>query len=314
MTFLILKIKKTYCVLLSMLLALRDKVLVRFTNIIFKNLFLVILMLNFVCYSTKSYSFEKKIEGVADTLVSAFKCNTVNKKTNNMLQGLNQALAAVKSENCKQVRQALNNIPRIQYITQAMQDNQVVHQIKIQESRIKTFMAEMQRTKDEEKKQMFQNMVDRARVQLLELESQLAVEKSRLKAHNISNSVDELHTFADKMIETINQNRECFEDNQELTQHAMASLTGIAGLLFSTSSVGMGLMAVSKITQKLFSIGKEEGEKSATESVKLGIGLRCALQNINSIHCENLKNANLLDKLTEAGSTCVDCAGKSTVF
>ena len=64
---------------------------------------------------------------VADTLVSAFKCNTANKKTNNMLQGLNQALAAVKSENCNQVRQALNNIPHIQRITRAMQDNQVVH-------------------------------------------------------------------------------------------------------------------------------------------------------------------------------------------
>ena len=245
--------------------------------------------------------------------MSAFKCNTANKKTNNMLQGLNQALAAVKSENCNQVRQALNNIPHIQRITRAMQDNRVVHQIKIQESRIKTFMAEMQRTKDETKKQMFQGMVDRARVQLLELESQLAVEKSRLEAQSVSDSVDELHTFSDKMIETINQNRECFEDNEELTQHAIASLTGIAGLLFSTTSVGMGLMAVSKITQKLFSIGKEEGEKNATEAVKLGIGLRCALQNVNSIHCENLKNANLLDKLTEASSTCVDCAGKSAM-
>ena len=89
---------------------------------------------------------------VADALIDAFKCDTGSKKTNNMLQGLSTALAAVKSENCEQVRQSLNNIPHIQRITQAIQDNQVVREIKKQESIIKIFMTAMSSTEDPDRK------------------------------------------------------------------------------------------------------------------------------------------------------------------
>ena len=249
----------------------------------------------------------QKRASVADTLVEAFKCDTGNKKTSNMLQGLNKALAAVKEEDCQAVKQSLNNIPKMQSITQAVQNNQIVRQVKIQEQKIKDIMTEMGRAKDDtQMKGILKNQLDRAKLRFIELNAELAIYREEKDVQKVTDSLDELSTFADTIIKTMNDNRECFEDNQDLTQHAMASVTGIAGLIFSSSPVGMGLMAVSKLAQKIFAVGNTEGKKSATESVKMGIGLRCALQHINSIHCENVKNVDLLDQLTEAES-CADC-------
>ena len=273
-----------------------------------KKKILILLLINLIFYSERLFS-----QQVADTLIEAFQCNTSNERTINMLGGLKRALFAAEEENCKQVKESLN-IPHVQSIIQSIQNNRTVLDIKKTESHIKLLLAEIEKTDDPIKKADFQREMNREHSSLLRLQAELKAETGNAQTQSIATAITELNTFADTMIQAMNQNKNCFKNNAELNQQAMASLTGIAGLIFSSSTVGVGLMTASKITQKIFTMDTATEDSSALSSTKLSIGLRCALQNISSIHCENIKNADLLELTeTEADALCATCSTPEVV-
>ena len=241
-----------------------------------------------------------------------YNCGETNSETDKVLdsiEGFQKMLGSIKDKGvCSQIEESLRTaIPGIRDITTAMTNSATAQAIKRQKQELRDIELALGAGGNPQSLGMLMQRKQFLQVQISQMEARFAVVEEVQTLKQYETAVQNTDDYFSKVTQAFNQN--CFQDDRTKTQ-AMLSLTGIAGLVAGASPLGAGLSAVSKLVSHLQGIEDPYSTKEL-DDFSLYAGLKCALRNMQSQHCEMVKTNQLFrQQETEAGS-CDQCTEES---
>ena len=223
------------------------------------------------------------------------------------------------NEKCESVKKTLNNnIPKlsdIQKVATSRGKLQLIRQNERELRDIENRLSELYSsgTATIGQTQALSGRKQQIRVRLASLKREIGEEKhtQQINTHKtVINNIDEYS----QALGTAIQNR-CLSNSDGTATQALLSLTGLTGLMLSSTPLGLGLSGAVKLTRNLFNdIGEKYSTKGLDKTLMV-IGLRCTITVLNQEHCDLIKNKKLVDQVETEGDFCEDCsAGLNTGF
>ena len=243
------------------------------------------------------------------------KCGEEIEKVTDSIKRFTEMVDKIKrSEQCEEVKKTLNdNIPKlsdIHNVATARSKLQLIRQYERELRDIENSLSELHLSPQATmgKTQALGARKQQIQVKLVGLKREIGETKhtQQISAHKtVINNIDQYS----QALGTAIQN-ECLSQQDGTATQALLSLTGLAGLMLSSTPLGLGLSGAVKLTRNLFS---EIGDKYSTKGVDKSLmttSLRCTITVLNQEHCDLIKNKTLVDQVeTEADYCEDDCKG-----
>ncbi len=256
-----------------------------------------------------SQTFDSQPAGniLADTYSDG--CGSETDKVRKSINAFRTMVSNIEdSDRCKAVKDSLDNIPDINAIQKVVSAKSALRYLKQKERELRDIENSLndKLLPPSEKMQL--------KAKQMEIKQDLTVFKQRnilgagktdqqIKAN--SAIIDNIDQYSQALGSAIQS--KCLKKDSGATTQALLSLTGLTGLMLSSTPLGLGLSGAVKLTRNLFAIGKKYDTKGLDKPL-MAMGLGCALSSLNQGHCELIKNKKLIDQVDTEAQSCIDCS------
>ena len=212
------------------------------------------------------------------------------------------------SDRCKAVKDSLDNIPDINAIQKVVSAKSALRYLKQKERELRDIensLNDQSLPPPETMKLKAKQMKIRQELTVFKQRNILGAGKTDQQIKANSAIIDNIDQYSQALGSAIQS--KCLKKDSGATTQALLSLTGLTGLMLSSTPLGLGLSGAVKLTRNLFAIGKKYDTKGLDKPL-MAMGLGCALSSLNQGHCELIKNKKLIDQVDTEAQSCIDCS------